>query len=627
MGLSRNPLAAFVVFATAVFLVYAHTLHAPFVFDDITIRDNAFLHPKTPGELIDVLFMTLPDHWAGDASIGHRRIGYLTFATNFYFHGLDPFGYRLTNVVIHLLNGLLIYWLVAKTLMLAQWGGSFRGTPPCLRGVAGEDFTTREAHQIAFFVALIWLVHPVQIQAVTYIVQRLASLAALFSLLAFVFYLQGRLREDRWRYGFYGLSVLAGLLAMGVKQNAVVLPFLIFLYDIYFFHDSPWAGIKKQWQPLLLLGVFLLVATLIYMGPSVWARLEGPVPMEQRLLTEARVILHYLSLLVLPLPSRLVADYDFALSTSLWQPLSTLFAVGAIVALIALALRTARKCRLLSFSILWFFGCLAIESTIVPLELAFEHRLYLASIGPIGAAAVVTFRMLPVDSRWISPALLSVATVVFAAWTYERNEVWGDPVRLWTDTVQKSPGKARVHGNLGKALLDAGRYDEAAAAFETALRLDPSLGGAYNNLAVIYIDHLKQYDRAKDWLSAALQRYPNFASAYLNLGVIALNQRDLPEAIRLFSRVLELDPQNQSAHYNLAACYINLRQFREAITTLDRGISYWPAAHRLYVLKGRASLMAGDIEQARVAFEKAYALAPNEPEVRYRYDQAKAALQ
>ena len=578
--------------------------------DDVSIRDSAYVHVKTLSQLFTVLVLEGTD----------RRVGYFTFALNFYLGGLDTFGYHLTNILIHILNGWLIFWLIRKTLMLPR----VRATAfaPGAEQAPEAEAVARRAWTIAFFSALIWLVHPVQIQAVTYIVQRLASLSVLLVLISLALYLSGRLRTDRSRYLFYGGSALAGLLGMGVKQTAAMFPFLIFLYELYFFHESPWRALKRRWAWAVLLAVLPVGILVAYMGPTFWEKLQAgyagrDFTMGQRLLSGARVTFYYLSLIAWPLPSRLTVDYDFPVSSSLWQPPTTLPSVIAILALVGWALATASSRRLLSFSMLWFLGNLVPESTIMPLDLVFEHRLYLASLGPIAAATAFVVQALSARRTWLAALLLSLAAATLAVWTYQRNEVWTDPVRLWSDNLQKSPGKARVHGNLGKALLDAGRYQEAAAEFETVLTLNPAFLGAYNSLAVIYIDHLKQYDRATQYLRAALERNPNYPDAYLNLGVIALNERRLGDAIQALTKVLELDPQNLLGHYNLAACYVNLRDFPKPFEILDRGLAYWPASHRLYLLKGRAYLLTRNLPEARNALERAYILRPDDPEIRY----------
>lgn len=601
--------AVFILLAVVSFVLYYKILHAPFVFDDtINIRDKAGVHVKTISELFGVFF---------DETIEKRRIGYFTFALNFLISGLDTFGYHLTNVLIHILSGCLIFWLVLITLTLpnTERASIFEKT-----GNNGRSLI----FVLAFFAALIWLVHPVQTQAVSYIVQRFASLAALFFLSSFAFYIAGRLRTGKYKYVLFAASALCGILAMGVKQNTAVLPFLIFVYELYFFHDSPWDTLKKRWAMGAGLLIFLASITLLYLGPGLWTILkEGfelrPFTMTERLITESRVILYYLSLIVLPLPSRLNVDYDFAFSKSIFDPLTTFLSIILIVGVLIFALARAKKQPLLSFSILWFFGHLVIESSILPLDLVHEHRLYLASLGPI--TLITAFVILKTRTRnmYAAPVILALIVIVFGVWTYERNEVWTSPVKLWTDCADKSPNKARVHGNLGKALLDAGRYKAAAREFETSLRLDPSLLGAYNNLAVIYIDHLKQYDKAAKHLHEAIKRNPSYPSAYLNLGVIALNKRQILKAIPYFQKTLALDPKNLGAHYNLAACYVNLRDFAQALKVLNQGLALWPASHRLYLLRGRVHHMAGERNKARIDLKKAYSLAPSNPEVRHYF--------
>jgi tetratricopeptide (TPR) repeat protein len=598
--------AVWLVFAVVGLGLYSHILHAPFVYDDVSFRDSAAVQVQTFPALMRALVQGPGDRW----------LGYWTFAVNFYLGGLDPFGYHLTNVLVHIANGWLVFWLIATTLTLPRHSP---GAPGLI------DAAT--ARQMAFFAALLWLVHPVQTQAVTYVVQRLASLSALLCLVSFACYVVGRQRAGHRQYVYYGLSVLAWLLALGVKQNAAVLPLLVGVYDLYFFHDAPWRALRQRWLWLVVLGV-CGVGLALYVGPHLCASLlkryaRRDFTLAERLLTESRVVLYYLSLLVFPHPSRLRVDYDFPISSSLLHPASTLLATAAIVMSLVYALAAAARQRLLSFAILWFLGHLVIESSIIPLDLVYEHRLYLPSLGPLAALTVWGFQCLSRRRAWLAPTVCSLVALTLAVWTYQRNEVWRHPVRLWTDNVYKAPGKARVHGNLGKALLDAGRHDEAVAAFQRALALDPRLLRAYSNLAVIYIEHFKQYDQARAYLHAALAVNPKYPEAHLNLGVIALNQGDLATAIAAFTRVLQRVPSHLLAHYNLAACYMNQGDIPRALAVLDHGLAYWPAAPRLYLLKGRAYQLLNNLPEARKALARAYALQPHDPEVQRYYEQVK----
>ena len=209
------------------------------------------------------------------------------------------------------MNGWLIFWLIGKTLTLSRFA-AINLRPDNNKGVEHTSVTGM-GWKIAFFATLIWLVNPVQIQAVTYIVQRLASLSAFLFLLSFACYVSGRLREDRTKYYLYGFGVVAGLLAMGVKENVAVLPFFIFLYELYFFQESPWEELKKRWSMIVLLVVFFVAVVVVYLGPNIWETLQGrfaqrDFTMGERLLSEGRVVLYYISLIALPLPSRLNVD-------------------------------------------------------------------------------------------------------------------------------------------------------------------------------------------------------------------------------------------------------------------------------------------------------------------------------
>jgi len=641
-----ETLSACLLLAAAVVIVYSNVLDAPFVFDDVTIRDKAFLHTETFSEAVGVLFDDSSD----------RRIGYLTFALNFWLHGLNTLGYHLVNLVIHILCGWLIFWLVHRTLTLP---GVTLGAVPAAGRFAADSragrhsdnaesvktgskrapFGLDDAWNVAFFAALLWLVHPVQIMGVTYIVQRLTSLSALLYLTAFAAYVAGRTvprrQEDRGaskldlngkQYLFYATGIVAWLLSLGVKQNVALLPVLVIVYELYFFHEDPWEAVKAIWKWAAGAMAVVAVTAFWYLGSGFWSTMaalyaEREITVWERLLSEARALVYYVSLIALPLPSRLNVDYDFAVSRSLLNPITTLPAVLVVFAAIGFVFWGARRYRFLSFAILWFLVNLAVESTVIPVDLVFEHRLYLPSIGLIAVGVGAVYRGLTPLHKYAAPVGLSLVAILFGTWTYERNQVWTDPVLLWSDNALKSPEKARVHGNLGKAYLDAERHEEAARSFETAIRLDSTLIGAYTNLAVIQIDHFQNYDRATEYLNTALSLNPDVPDAYLNLGVIALNTRQLPQAVELFSKVLELDPSNPVAHYNLAACYINLSDIPMALQVLDRGIGYWPAGHRLYLLKGRAYERMGDLEAARQAIARARQLQPDDPEVRLYYEQ------
>ncbi|MCP4668488.1 MAG: tetratricopeptide repeat protein, partial [Deltaproteobacteria bacterium] len=316
-------------------------------------------------------------------------------------------------------------------------------------------------------------------------------------------------------------------------------------------------------------------------------------------------------LLIFPHPSRLNVDYDFALSRGLFNPPSTFLSLLLLTGLLTFALFRAKKNPLFSFSLLWFFVNLAIESSVFPLDMVYEHRLYLPSMGPIMlfAGSIAAFEHPLLKKAGILMGIL--IALLFSYWTYERNRIWQDPVTLWEDNVKKSPGKARVHGNLGKAYLDKGLYEKARLAFERTIELDPTLLGAYDNLATIYIDHFRDYGRAREFLYEALNRNPDFPSPYLNLGVINLRLKELPEAVKHFEKVLALDPHSRLGHYNLAAARFNQREYDKALSILKKGITLWPRSSMLYGLMGLTYYHKGERAHAGTALTRALELDPS----------------
>jgi tetratricopeptide (TPR) repeat protein len=548
-------------------LVYWNTLEGPFVFDDLnSIRGNTALQIQS---------LTLDEIWRA-AFKGHspdRPVAYLSFGLNYYVHGFNVVGYHATNMAMHILTGILLYCLIMTTLNLPS--------------VRGDPLT---ASLTALFAALLWLVNPIQTQSVSYVVQRMNSMSAMFYILSLFLYARGRLatlRQTRWAC-FVG-CIFAGMFALGSKQIAATLPFFILLYEWYFFQDLG-KGWLKRILPYLI-GMLVLGAGLVflYLGSNPFQAVLGDFEKNwdftpsERVLTEFRVVMHYISLLLFPHPSRLNLDYDFGLSHSLMDPLTTLFCVSAIIGLLGLAVYLGRKERVLSFCILWFFGNLVIESSILPLDLVFEHRTYLPSMLFFLPVSILACRY--VTNRWMAVGAMSLLILVSCFWTVERNRVWTDSVALWQDCVDKSPNKARSRVNLANVLLGQGRPDEAIAHYDKALELDPdhymahiSLGaalvrkGRLDEAILHYVEALRikpkyfvihhslgiAYTRKGEWDKAvlhyrkALRLNPKYVDAYTGLGVVLAKQGKVDEAIVQYKKALELKPDDKLARRNLS---------------------------------------------------------------------------
>jgi len=612
----------------------------------------------------------------GKSSPKKRQIGNITFALNYYFHQYNLAGYHVVNIITHILNGILLYLFINITLRVLKAESS---------KPKGENKNpipeSIDSSFIAFFAALFWLVNPVHTQSVTYIVQRLNSLAAMFFIMSFLFYVKGRIvqkrgshnpepdkntqqktqkkksktrnsrdipqRTARYHYIWFSGSALAWMLALGCKQIAATLPIFIYLYEWYFFQN-----LSKDWLKHTLKYFF---AILVLFGLTTFA-LTDLNPLEkiisgyaqkdftlmERVLTEFRVVIYYLGLLFYPHPSRLRLDYDFPLSHSLINPVTTLLSIGAIIGLIVLAFYSARKDRLISFCIVWFFGNLIIESSIIPLAIIFEHRTYLPSMFVCLLVVVLVFRY--IRKKWIAAGILCAAILVFSIWTYQRNIVWKDAVSLWSDNVQKTPNKAGPRNGLGLALFEQGRIEEAIFQYREALRIKSDDAEIHNNLGVALekrgnikkaIIHYSQairirpdYAEALNNLGVALARQgkdkeaiyrysqalrinPDYAEAHNNLGLVLVRQGRLKEAIVHYSQALRMKADYAEGHYDLGVALEGLRRFNEAFHHYSEALRIKPAYGEAHINLGNILVREGRIAKAVIHYTAALRINPD----------------
>lgn len=550
----KGGLLAVLILVIAGVLAYANTLDSPFVFDDLqNIVENPAvrLTSLAPAALLRA---------ARESPAGVRPVAALSFALNYYVDKYDPLGYHVVNIAIHILTAIFLYLFLAATFTLPYFKEQNASYP-----------------LIAFFAALLWLVHPVQTQSVTYIVQRMNSMAAMFYVLACFFYVKARLSgTDRLRrLCWFGGCVVAGLLACGAKEMAITLPFMLFVYEWFFLKDCDWRWFRKRLPVLALLLCLVLLAAFLFLGANPLDRvLNGydrrDFTMGERLLTQFRVVVYYVGLLLFPSPGRLTLDYDFALSRTLFSPLSTFFAMAAVIAALLVAVFGARRHRLLSFSILWFLGNLAIESSVIPLEIIFEHRTYLPSMFFVVILVYAAFRS--IGNQKAVAAGLGVIAVLFTLWTVERNALWREPVLFWQDNVRKAAEKPRPYNYLGMALLKQGRLAEARRAFQGAIRLDPGYAQVYANLGVV-AEKEGRADEAVSCYRAALRIDPALAAVHNSIGFLLAGQGRFDEGISHFQAAVRLNPGQASAHNNLGVLLQRQGRLAEAVSQFRQALA------------------------------------------------------
>ena len=556
-------LLAIVLIVGAALLAYFNSFNVSFRFDDIPyiLRNPAIQIKVFSLDPLEQLFRSIMER-------PFRVFSYFTFALNYYFGEFNVFGYHLVNFFIHIASGVFLYWFLILTFRL-----------PFLREKYGSI-----SYKVSLFASLIFISHPIQTQAVTYIFQRMASLAGMFYLLSMILYIKGRLTPGQSKFFYFGGMVLSYLLGVFSKENVAILPLFITLYEFYFFQNLDLSPRGKKivfWLVgvLFLLGVF----GLILWGPRYYhVIVEGykmrEFTLEERVLTQFRVVLYYLTLLIYPHPSRLNLDYDFPLSKTIFDPPTTLVSILIILGFIGFSIWTAKRRPVLSYFMLWYFGNLVIESSIFPLEMVYEHRLYLPAVGPFVLFSLLVMRVTELKkekTRWagIKPDFIQIAScslllIALTVGTYSRNRLWNNDIEFWIDCVKKSPYKARPYVSVGYTYLNKRAYDKALDWTQKALQIDPKYAIGYYNLCVIY---QKMGDHSQSIIMGrkSLELNPDLFLAHYSLGQNYLKIGQCEEAAEAFNKYLKIYPYSPEVHNYLGLAFLCQKQFDKAIREFE----------------------------------------------------------
>lgn len=527
--ITRNTFSIFIIFSF-IFITYSNSFNASWHFDDFdNIPNNQALHISDlqPKSLISTFF-AYP--FSTNKENLFRPVSNLTFALNWYWGGDDVFGYHIVNVSIHCLASLFLFLSLLRLYDTAPLANTNRDL----------------VHIIALFATLLWALNPIQTQAITYIVQRMASLAAMFYIAALYFYLRARQTASPRSLLYYGCMLLSTVLAIGSKENAATLPFALILLETLFFRD--------RWQQNNFLKIILvtsgiiapLIAGFYFLQGEPLSFLKGydsrSFTLGERLLTEPRIVTLYLSQLFFPAPSRLSLEHDITLSTSFFTPWTTLPALAFLSLSLCYGIFCYKQRPIISLSVLFYLLNHLVESTVLPLELIFEHRNYLPSMflfAPVSDYIVRKIDYYKYEKNSISVALkyLSITILLsFGFGTYLRNMAWISEESLWQDTIQKAPYSARAAYNLGKVYLKSGQLEHALVLFNRAESLADS-SPAPKNL--------------RNW-------------AYNGIGSVYLLNDNPEDALVFFKKALVEINSDPTSHYNIAMLYLYQSKWKEA---------------------------------------------------------------
>ena len=561
---------------------YSDSFHGPFIFDD-----NFFVNVPSAMKLWPI-WPTL---------IGSRPVVQASLALNYALGGPGVTGYHLFNVIVHLLAALALFGVVRRTLTL-----------PAL----ARRFSERVATALGFCVALLWALHPLQTEAVTYIIQRMESLMALFYLL--MLYCVIRAVTSQRPGAWHATAVAACALGIGCKEVMVSAPIVVLLYDRAFIAGSFRDALRRRWGLYVGLAAtwIILIRSVLEAftphgastGAGFGIRSVTPLLYAQ---SQFGVILHYLRLTFWP--TGLCLDYYWPIARD-----ARAIAPGAAVVGILLAATVWALARRPAWGFVgaFFFLVLAPTLSIMPIQdLAFEHRMYLP-LAAVAAAAVVAAFLLGRRLGFGVGALLILCTagaVALGMATHRRNADYRTAISIYEDTVAKRPGNPRAWLGLGWEKNLAGDYDGALQCLDRALKLPGDDANAYSDRGVVY-QNLHRYEEALNDFNRAMALKPNFADAYNNRSNLYIATGRFQLAVEDCDHAIELEPNNPRPYNNRGLALAGMRRYEDALRDYDQALALNPNLYEAWFNRALALAALGRDELAIRDYSRSIALKP-----------------
>jgi len=586
-------LLCLVVTATGI-CAYSNSFQGGFVFDDQrVIVENPHLRNLWP---VGYALWSPPR-----VATAGRPVVSLSLALNYAISKLEVWSYHAMNLTIHILAGLCLFGIVRRTLSRGRWSQQYAG----------------QASGIALACALIWVVHPLQTECVTYISTRTESLAGLFFLSTFYCFIRGLNSPQKRKWNIAAIVFCA--LGMGSKEVMVSAPILILLYDRCFVSSSfreslknrraLYLGLFATW--ILLGGLLTAKMTLLSFGDIAGFHFEKLTPHDYAA-TQCGIILHYLRLCFLP--DVLLVDYsDWPLARSFVE----VWPAAVVLLLLLVGVTLSFKYQpWLGFLGAWFFIILAPTSSILPMptEVGAERRMYLPLAAVTVLAVIVFYRLLELlfrRIRWtaslhksLAVVLLLGAVISLGYRTVQRNRDYRSDLVLWQDLIDKRPDNPRAHNNLGRILADQGNLRQAVIHYTRTLKSQPNHVWAHNNLATVLLK-LNKIDLATIHCREALRLRPEYAEAHNNMGNILIRQGKVPEACDSYAMAVQFDPKLMEAQNNLGITLAQQGQLEEAQTRFLKALEISPDNLGVHQNLGTVLTLLGQEDQAQIHFDQA----------------------
>jgi tetratricopeptide (TPR) repeat protein len=565
-----------ILLAAFISICYANTLQSAWHLDDIpNIVENSKI------QIQSLSWQELPEL---ASSFGfYRPVSYISFALNYSISGLDTTGYHIVNIAIHIICSFFVYLVFLQTLQLTEYKGD-------------KHWKLFSHHDIALFGAALWALHPIQTQAVTYIVQRMTSMACMFFMIAMYCYLRFRLCKNVGkRFILIFLSFFFWITGLFSKENVVLLPIVLIGYEFAFFRA---AQLNKRKLALFAAAAIALMACLVFFltdGKILQLVRDPysyrPFTMWQRLITEPIILSKYLFLLICPLADFLSLESDRVASSSLISPPYTIVADLFILSLSLFSILFFRRFPVLCFALFFYLVNHLVESSFLGLELYFEHRNYLPSVFIYFALAYYALSIIEhykvngkVFMHFLLSSALTAVLISEANATYMRNDIWNTQTSLLEDTIKKSPLNIRPWFSLGAVHIRKNNYDDAEYYLTQAEKL--------------YKEHPARY---QDNLVSLL---------YYNYGILALKEGKSERAIEHLHRSIDINPNatGWSSHLNIGVLYFETGKTEESEKFLRNALKREKKQNEIYQALGRALYANNKFNEAIEIFQKGIAV-------------------
>lgn len=557
-------------------LAYVNSFSVPFHYDDIS-----FLREKT----LIKSFHLFSDWIKEDFSriITGRAFLLFTFYLNYVINGLDTFGYHIVNLFIHISTAFLFYLLLMRYV--------FPCPPLNLRGGEGELGGSYDL--AAILASSLFLLHPINTESVTYLSSRSSELSALFILASMLCFF--RATSQKFNLLFYLLSITFFILGLSTKEAAIVTPLLLLLFDLYFISGGH-KNFRLRTKYHLPFWLLIFAVSFYYLRYITNIAMYDR-PWQTHILTELKVIVEYVKLLILPFGLNIC---HYIKESSLFDK-AVILSIGIITGLLLVAILLRDKNRILSFSIFWFFLNLSPFLIIKLQDYMAERWVYAASLGfSLGISEL----LIAISSRYKKTGLNVIVciTILIGILTHMRNDIYKDPVALWTDALKKSPERHRPYSNLSAAYLERGNIEKVIEITGLSIKKGNREIAVYLNLANAYF--LKGNPQKTEEILLSLTKRED-PEVYYKLGVIYMFQKRYEKAIAEFEKVIKIRPHSPAALGSIGECYSFLNQKDKAEEYFILATKGIPQNSEDYLMLAKSYFNLGDEQRGAESLDKA----------------------